>query len=536
MYSLLIAEDEPLERSGLRKLIEKEFKDIDILPDAANGREALEYIGRYAPDILLLDIQMPFINGIEVLKSLRTSAYDGQILIISAHDEFEYVKDALNHGANTFLLKPETPENLKTALTAAIDAVQKKRLNCLNQVQQENLLVGMAAYITNEVVHRIVSNESITQEMVNRLDQMGIEFSTGFFITVHLPKKELGKYAVHFDPSVNCFEKARNLVREQLVVDAKVVVSDTIGESFSILLASPQLKSATWYQSLANEAESQISAILFRAMRLSPRIGIGSPQDRITRFHISFWESMQAMYRTSEESRVFLQRRLRPEPLERALAALHATDPADEKGNLLPVLRNLITALCIPEEGIDFIEQKGIVATFWMNLLLHFQTEFSDSLLGDEEYALNERFFAAQNARALRSMVLERSAAMLDHRRRKERYSVVVQKATDFINEHYSSDISLDILSGVLGVTPAYISFLFKRELGQTFSDYLLDVRMNQLSCLLLEGNDSVNVLAGKLGYRDATYFCRVVKKATGKTIRQLQQDLREKEGAKHDI
>lgn len=473
---------------------------------------------------------MPYINGIEVLKKLRESAYEGQIIIFTAHDEFEYVKDALNHGANAFLLKPDTPQNIVHTIQNAMETVGQRRDMRRDRVQRENALVGMAAYIGNEVIHRIVKNEQITHEMRSQLEEMGIELSRGFFVSVQLPHVELGKLGKDGPKGIECLEKARNLVRENLSIEAKIVVAEAVGDAFSVFIASMHLTSYIWYQSIANAAAKQISSIIFQAMRICVRIGVGTPQSGICNFHVSLWESVQALYKTSVERPVVLQPKSRLELLERVLCRFSEVEITADADEIMEQITPLVSSLCRSGDALEYVDRKGIVASFWLNVLLRFQPLFAQSLFVDNRYTLSEQIEAASDAEELRRQVLVNMRHLLNSRPQKEKYSPIVLQALEYINNNYDGDISLDILSDQFSVTPAYISFLFKRELGQTFMEYLLDVRMNRLMQLLREGDYSVSTLTALLGYRDPAYFCRVVKKATGKTIKQLKQFVRDKQ------
>lgn len=105
-------------------------------------------------------------------------------------------------------------------------------------------------------------------------------------------------------------------------------------------------------------------------------------------------------------------------------------------------------------------------------------------------------------------------------------YSRIISAALKIINKTYLQDMSLDELADELQITPSYLSFLFKKEVGKTFSDYILDLRLQELEKLLDSSAEyTVQEYAERLGYRDSGYFCRVVKKATGKTISQLRKE-----------
>lgn len=529
MYRLLIAEDEPLERKALRKIIGGAFADIELLPDATNGREAVAGVGRFDPDILLLDIQMPYLSGIEVLKSLRTGGYPGEIIILTAHDEFGYVKDALNHGANAFLLKPETRENIIRAVGESVGRLRQTRQRQMTQQQKENILSGMADYIARETILRLVDGETLSPEMLRQLNELGIEFSTGFFVIVELRQQELEKAAPSEEQWRELLEKARTAVKGALRVDGKAIVSPVRGGAFSVFLASPKLRSMIWYRYVVGEMIAQLTEVLRDTLRMTPRIGVGGAKTDIRHFHDSYLESVRALYQTGDGQHAAVHEPRYCKALDDCLAQIAQMEPTGGAKELLRQADALLRGLLAQPAAGTVEEARGLAAVVWISLYKHFTPAISSS----ERYEITaDELFGAVDADAVCVLVQDKLQTLLAARSREQSYSPVVRRAMQHIQAHYAADLSLDTLSRELGVTPAYISFLMRRELGQTFSEYLLDVRMGRLRELLEQGDYSVSELANRLGYNDAAYFCRVVKKATGKTVGQIKTELRESKAA----
>lgn len=527
MYRLLIAEDEPLERKALRKIVVGAFQDIEVLPDAINGREAVAGVGRFDPDILLLDIQMPYLSGIEVLKTLRAGGYPGEIIILTAHDEFSYVKDALNHGANAFLLKPETRENIIRVVGESIGRLRQTRQRQMTQQQKETILAGMADYIARETILRIVDGEALSPEMLSQLEELDIEFATGFFIMVELRPQELEKAASSEKRQRELLEKARAAVKDALCVDGTVIVSPVRGGTFSVFLASPKLRSMIWYRYVVSEMIAQLTDTVRDTLRLTPRIGVGGAKTDIRHFHDSYLESVRALYQTGDGQHAAVHEPRYCKALDACLAQIGQMETAGGEKELLRQTDALLRGLLSQPAAQKVEEARGLAAVVWISLYKRFAPG------PNERYELNaDELFGVSDTDAICALVQNKLQALLVASRREETYSPVVRKAMQYIQTHYAADLSLDALSQALGVTPAYISFLMRRELGQTFSDYLLDVRMGRLRELLEQGDPPVSELANRLGYNDAAYFCRVVKKATGKTVGQIKTELREGKAA----
>lgn len=125
MFKLLIAEDEPLERMALRKIVNREFYNIDVIEDAKNGSEAIEKTKTYRPDIILMDIRMPETNGIEAQKKIIQFHPNVKSIILTAYSDFNYAQEAIKYGVADYLLKPAKPEDIKKAINKVIDYIQR---------------------------------------------------------------------------------------------------------------------------------------------------------------------------------------------------------------------------------------------------------------------------------------------------------------------------------------------------------------------------------------------------------------------------
>lgn len=127
MYKIVIADDELIERRAIKTIINSNFKDLFEIHEAKNGREAIELNDRIKPHILIMDIKMPGINGIEAIKEIRKNFKEVYIIIISAFDYFSYVKEAMEYDVRDYLLKPLRRSELITKLQNAIELLEAQR-------------------------------------------------------------------------------------------------------------------------------------------------------------------------------------------------------------------------------------------------------------------------------------------------------------------------------------------------------------------------------------------------------------------------
>ncbi|BDR67617.1 DNA-binding response regulator [Clostridium tetani] len=126
MFRIVIADDEDTIRNGLKNLIESYELNLSVIATAKDGEEAIKVIEEYHPEIILMDINMPFMNGLEVIKSIREKNKDAKIIIISGYNQFEYAQKALELGVFNYLLKPINYRDFKNILIKAMDSYSRR--------------------------------------------------------------------------------------------------------------------------------------------------------------------------------------------------------------------------------------------------------------------------------------------------------------------------------------------------------------------------------------------------------------------------
>ncbi|MEW8972739.1 MAG: response regulator [Tissierellaceae bacterium] len=157
MLRAIIADDEEVIRKGLKKLIESYDLDLSVIATARDGEEALALIGEYLPEIILMDINMPFINGLDVIEKTKKIDPNAKIIVISGYDQFQYAQRALELGVFNYLLKPIDYRNFKDILQKAIDSY-KKRLWEINRLKDEDGDYPSCRDIGNQAILYIKEN------------------------------------------------------------------------------------------------------------------------------------------------------------------------------------------------------------------------------------------------------------------------------------------------------------------------------------------------------------------------------------------
>ncbi|WP_066310813.1 response regulator [Bacillus sp. FJAT-29814] len=136
MYKLLIVDDEMLERQALRMIVSTKLKNIEIIGEAENGRKAIQLANQFAPNIIIMDIKMPGITGIEAVKVIKDQQPDIKVIMLSAFDKFEYARQVMQQGVKEYLLKPARKDELVAAVERVISELNMERRE---KEEQENL-------------------------------------------------------------------------------------------------------------------------------------------------------------------------------------------------------------------------------------------------------------------------------------------------------------------------------------------------------------------------------------------------------------
>lgn len=181
MYKILIADDEELERKSLHIFFSRNFPDVVLLPDAANGSQVVETVLHQKPDILILDIEMPGLNGLEALKIIRQNNRSIHVIIKTAYSKFDYAQEALNLHADFFLLKPVRKEELKACIRQIIMQIEQEDIKTEQSLPQDSPIPKIA--LLSSILHSWADDGDIRKYAEN----LSIDFRSGFMLLIAFP-------------------------------------------------------------------------------------------------------------------------------------------------------------------------------------------------------------------------------------------------------------------------------------------------------------------------------------------------------------
>ena len=166
MYKIMLADDEGIVIDSLKFIIEKEFGDICIIEYAKTGRSVIELAESFRPDIAIMDIQMPGINGIDAMKEIRQTNSSTVFIVMSAYDKFDYAKEAIKLGVLEYITKPMEKTKIITALQKAMEMIDREKEKRSNELLVKEKLETVVPIIESGLIYNILLQEQFYHQML----------------------------------------------------------------------------------------------------------------------------------------------------------------------------------------------------------------------------------------------------------------------------------------------------------------------------------------------------------------------------------
>ena len=528
MFKVLIVDDEEWIRLGLREQIGWTDLNMEIIGEAHNGEKALGIILRSQPDIVVTDIRMPVMDGIELMEKTHKLYPEIIFIVLSGYSDFEYARKAINLNALDYILKPIEEKNLEDALKKAADKIYEKRnalkeLNELKDRLNESVSIAKERFLTS-LIYGFNKNKKLVFDNIKKFE-INIKHEWMAVLAIKVCNmEEVTNNKFNSDYFIS-LQYICDLIKKCLPYNECIIFKNYYRlDEFIVAKGIEDPNPDNNKLSLVKLAEN-IKTCLNENFGCIVSVGIGRPCCGIGALDISYGEALKA---------------LRNAGLITVKGIAHIDDieskndyylyPDDkeknflyylEKGNKPQIFR------MIEELFVDFAKRNGINPESLKNTIL-------ELIIGIEKILkkhglkdlLNESLKAAKAAVDADSMdnlkkcieiLAENTVDYINYDRRS-----CVKKAVDeivcFIERNYNKEISLSSIADMFFLNPAYLSRMFKNETGKNFNDYLTGLRMGK-ACELLKCQDlKMNDVAYMIGYENLNYFFKKFKDYYGDT------------------
>jgi len=534
MYKILIADDEGIVITALSFIIDQYFKDRCIYESAKTGRDVIEKSEIFRPDIALIDINMPGINGIKAMKELRLANPNVILIVVSAYDKFEYAKEALSLGVMRYINKPIQKEEIVETIETAIRQIDARLAKRSNDLEVREKLEIVTPIIENGIIYSILFEKNSKKVIADYSKLLNIYESHGYIMVL-----QCGNFSstVAEDPLTNIllqnnYENIKDIIKEFF----RCVVGPMTGNVISILVPCKYEKDEDASYKMRVESIKKAHMLvksLNQTFNLNThfRIAIGSVK-AIEDAKESYNEAINALSFTKGTVAHISDLPIKDNydsnyPLKLENALLEAV----ECGNITLALCNVDKffswmvknygdrELDIKIKVLEFVLRAENIGFKSQRLDYHFtsRSDYLPTIMGIHDYDSLLTWFQDRIKETSRNIASQKE----------ENTKKTVQKAIKYINANYKKDISLDEVSEHVHISPYYFSKLFKKEQKVNFIDYLTELRINKAKELLTTTDMSIKEICSTVGYSNPNYFSRSFKKNVGISPTEFKEGLR---------
>lgn len=509
-YTVLIADDEAVIRNGLVSAIPWEKYGAQIIGTAANGQEALSLILSYQPDLAVVDIKMPLLDGLEVIRRASENGCRTHFLILSGYDDFTLAQKAIRYGACAYFLKPLKIEEFKDEVARQLQTIASERLQGRMDADFDMLLKSSRVFFLNQ----LILNELRSQEEIDRrAAMMQLKWLQGSYrsVTISGTEAENGALAQAQSLLSRMLQGSRNEIWRH-GSDMLVCIVGGSDEEFEPLRRQlPQLTAeisaqtgirfcasvGKTVQGAENAATTYTSAL------------------RALSYHL--YEQPGDVYDDSMVCRQEPPAEVSQIPWDALVAAMEQADA--------PAIHDLCQNYL---DGLFFVKMPP--PDFLRGMCIH--------LVSNAHIQLLTRHHSMVPGQPLRSEEIRHCHRVQDlcawmekqllliaeyYRHNRDAGDPIIRRAKDFIRENLSRNLKARHVAAAVNLSESYFTVYFKQKTGENFRDYLLSVRVELARRLLSEGRMNVSEIASAVGYQDYRSFSRAFKNVTGYSPSEYQ-------------
>lgn len=508
MYRIIIADDEPIIRNGIEAFINWEKEGFSVEAICSNGAEALAVLKNRPVDIIITDIQMPLMNGIELMKQAFELYPWLKVIMISSYSDFEYVREGLKMGAVDYLLKAALkPEELLAVLRRCISMLEEERRK--------------EAEFQQGAVYR--ERKSIEQEIKRLIVQEQVQVSLIDWAPAWFRQRYACVYLI-LDGAEDLKENYGCLYVQLLMEDLQELFYGQVDEGTAMLMGETgmflvfpdntgdaELRLGYWKKSVETELGLSLSAGFTVEQGIS-RIQIGLADSRMA-CQRRFFNGLGGIYafeestENKETTKVMSTEKEQPDwkPL---FEMIRKGDPIS---SAVEYAMERWKGLCLNQEQ---VKQE---AYDLLTDIYELQADTGSPL--SELLDLLERTETLDQIVSLLKRGLEDiGKSFIPRLADKGNGGQLITKALEYITVHYRENLTLQIVADTVHLSRNYFSLLFKKQTGRNFIDYLIELRIREAKRLLAEEDVRMSDIAETTGFNDVNYFRKLFKKMTGLT------------------
>jgi two-component system response regulator YesN len=512
-YKIFFVEDEVITREGIRDNVDWQASGFEFCGEAADGEMALPLLRTAQPDVLITDIKMPFMDGLQLSKIVRERMPWVKIIILSGHDEFEYAQEAISLGVTDYLLKPVTVKKLQNVLqklTAQLDQERKEQDN-LKKLQEQ--VEENRATLRERLLFKLVVGAVSPTEAIEKGQLLGLDLIARYYLVVIL-KIELSDRTEQYDHDE--YQQIQLVVMGLVEKNPDIFV---LKRDWGDLILLMKGNTSEYLEEERDMLLEEIKQVIAKT-RYQLSIGVGATKKRIADVRQSFVEALVNMQNPDGGNKSGLNQALeRAELLKVDKSAVENYLRSGVKDGFDEFFNAYLRPL-----GETALKSNLIKNYIFVDVVLAIAKLVND-MGGDVDKVipeLNSIEMIMSNIKTIEQLreqadkILTSALAYRDSHPNGQ-YKNLIRQAKEYLEQHYTNpELSLNEVASQANLSASHFSVVFSQETGQTFKEYLTEIRINKAKELLRMTALRSADIAYQVGYNDPHYFSSVFKKNTG--------------------
>jgi two-component system response regulator YesN len=529
MIKLLIVDDEPLLRIALRNVVNWSEHGYTIVDDVTNGAEAIEAIKKEMPDLVLTDIKMPVMNGIELIQYIQENGLPIKVIVLSNFNDFDFVKEALLRGASDYLLKaninPDTLFQVIQAARAKPWALRKASDAANNEDKYIEEIKLNIEWLRSELLKRIFSGSSIEPAQMEakiKLYELNLREARYVVLTIKMDKilRVINSYT----------EKELEMINDTVFSILKQLIDDGLyfamsPDTYVLMIYVNDLSETSFFAKVIDLA-GRIQNSVSRLINFTVTTGISDISTGIGSIRQTYEQSLCAIdYRFyAGIGQIIHYGSIKQNGNKQRLD--------DRYSDCLREVRGCMDRMDVTRIGSSLVNFSQslkneyfpgcLVKQFFVDMLLFINSSIIKEYQLDVSNVMNDSMskdvFECDTLDEIERYVQAVMSELLQFIKKEKGSTTneLIVQALSYINAHYNNKITLVSMAKELAVNSSYLSRLFLQETNTNFIHYLTELRVRKAKKMLTETNLSIADVSMHVGYDNPKYFDNVFKKSTG--------------------
>ncbi len=499
---VLLIDDEPMIREGLKSIIDWSKLGFEICGEAEDGKKGMEQILLLKPDIAIVDIKMPEMNGLEMIEKLKEYDINCEMIVLTAYTDFKFAQKSIELGIHSYILKPIEEDELREKVCKLRDEI----LNSRTQKQYINVGISLSR-------EKVLQSLALGELCINSIEEYNRKYNFGFpWANYQIVLIDIYNTSEYKSSIINCI---KNEV-ESFVLQKNAGFVFEINGYTAILIRDICIRPS-------NKLIADLHKLLLNKLGKDVVMILGPIVDS----YKEIYSSCDHAFKLINKKFIYGHKRV--------ISNFEGIHPEAASGNTSIDENDMITKLCtaIDVDNHDYINNiTEEILTYFLSCddnesiiksrYAHMYLMIVNRIIKDNEsvnYNLEtkdviDEIYKKDSLQELHGY-FKYNIIYISEGLAKQRPENLVEKILDYINRNYFSDIKLEGLAEIFNYNSAYLGKLFKNSTGMSFNTYLDTVRVNKAKDMLKEGM-KVYQVAEKTGYKDIAYFYKKFKKYAG--------------------